>query len=63
MSNAIEKVALSLKEVCELTGLKKDLIYQEVNNGRLKSFKIGRRRLFTPASVNEWIKQAEGVTP
>ena len=56
------RIALSIAEVCASAGVKKDLIYNAINSGELSSLKIGRRRLITPKSLNEWIQLKESQT-
>lgn len=50
---------LSIKEAVEQTGLSHVTLYNEINAGRLKSLKVGRRRLIRPAALSEWIEQRE----
>lgn len=50
---------LSIKEAVEQTGLSHVTLYNEINAGRLKSLKVGRRRLIRPAALAEWIEQRE----
>lgn len=53
------KKLLSIKEAVALTGLSHVTLYNEINAGRLKSLKVGRRRLIRPAALSEWIEQRE----
>lgn len=53
------KKLISIKEAVALTGLSHVTLYNEINAGRLKSLKVGRRRLIRPAALSEWIKQRE----
>lgn len=53
------KKLLSIKEAVEQTGLSHVTLYNEINAGRLKSLKVGRRRLIRPAALTEWIEQRE----
>ena len=46
----------SIPEVMESTGLSRSTIYQEIANGALKTFKVGRRRLVSPNALTAWIK-------
>jgi excisionase family DNA binding protein len=41
----IERLAYSVEEVCDLTGLSRSLVYDQMNAGRLDYIKVGRRRL------------------
>ncbi len=47
-------VALSIKQTCAVTNLTPPTIYAEINAGRLRSFKVGRRRLVGLEALREW---------
>lgn len=53
------KVTLAVEEVMSLTGLSRQTIYDEINIGRLTSFKLGRRRLISRAALEAWISAME----
>ena len=53
------KELISIKEAVALTGLSHVTLYNEINAGRLKSLKVGRRRLIRHAALSEWIEQRE----
>jgi len=42
-----ERLAYSVDEAARLTGLSRDLLYDEMRRGHLDYLKIGRRRLIT----------------
>ena len=44
---ASERLAYSVREAARITGLSRDLLYDEMRAGRLAYLKIGRRRLIT----------------
>ena len=46
----------SIPEVMQSTGLSRSTIYQEIANGALKTFKVGRRRLVSPTALRAWIE-------
>lgn len=50
---------LSVPEVMASTGLSRATIYGEINAGRLRSFKVGARRLVSPAALSDWVKHLE----
>jgi excisionase family DNA binding protein len=50
----VAPVALSIDETIRATGLGRSTIYQEMAAGRLKSFKIGRRRFVSPEALTQW---------
>jgi len=57
----IDPVALSIEEVIRATGLGRTSIYKEIAEGRLKSFKIGRRRFCAPEALREWRNEYEAA--
>ena len=48
------KIALSMKVAEEAVDLGHTQIYKEINSGRLKTYKVGRRRYTTPEWLREW---------
>lgn len=53
----MEKRYLSVKEVCELTGLSKSTIYCEIYKRCIPYFKLGPRIVrFDREEIEEWIK-------
>jgi len=41
----MKKLAYTIQEAESASGIRKDLLYAEINRGNLKTLKIGRRRL------------------
>ena len=58
----MKKLGYSIKDICDLSGAGKDLIYNEINNGNLKSAKVGRRRIIRPEAAEQWLKDLEEKT-
>lgn len=56
-----EKLAWSIEEVAESTGLSRSLIYDEMNDGRLAYIKVGRRWLITRKQLDAFLANAEGA--
>jgi excisionase family DNA binding protein len=52
-------IALSIPDVMSRTGLCRQTLYNEINAGRLETFRVGRRRLVSPAALAEWVKTLE----
>lgn len=50
---------LSVPEVMQSTGLSRQKVYDEINSGSLRSFKVGRRRLISPAAIDAWVRKLE----
>jgi excisionase family DNA binding protein len=45
----------SIKDVVAKTRLSRSKVYEEMDSGRLKSVKVGRRRLVTESQLIEYI--------
>ncbi len=58
----MQKLVYSIPEAIETSGIQRDLIYSEINSGRLKSIKIGRRRLVRAEALEQWLKDHEAKT-
>ena len=43
----VERLAYSVDEAAAITGLSRDLLYDQMRTGRLAYLKIGRRRIIT----------------
>ena len=46
-SDLNERLAFSVDEVAAITGLSRDLLYDQMRAGKLAYLKIGRRRIIT----------------
>jgi excisionase family DNA binding protein len=47
---------LSIPEACEAIGIGRSRIYHELDSGRLRSIKVGRRRLVPASAVAEFAR-------
>lgn len=56
MRRYMEKVAVSIQEVTQITGLSRSSIYKAMKQEGLKSFSIGRSRRFLLSEVNRWLE-------
>jgi len=56
---AADRLAYSVHEVAHLTGLSRDLLYDQMRRGNLRYVKIGRRRLITRQHLEAFL----GVMP
>jgi excisionase family DNA binding protein len=54
-----DKVALSVPEVAEALSIGCSQAWKMVNNGTLRSFRIGRRVLVSKATLEEWVLRVE----
>ena len=55
-----ERLAYSVDEAARLTGLSRDLLYDEMRRGNLDYLKIGRRRLITRQHLELFLGIASG---
>jgi excisionase family DNA binding protein len=49
------RLAYSVDEAARLTGLSRDLFYDEMRRGNLAYVKVGRRRLITRQHLNQFL--------
>ena len=54
-----ERLAYSVNEAARLTGLSRDLLYDQMRQGNLDYIKVGRRRLITRRHLEQFL----GMTP
>ena len=50
-----ERLAYSIDEAAQLTGLSRDLLYDEMRRGNLSYLKVGRRRLITRHHLQQFL--------
>ena len=55
---AAERMAYSVDEAARLTGLSRDLLYDQMRRGNLASVKVGRRRLITRQHLQQFLEIA-----
>jgi len=55
---AAEQLAYSVDEAARLTGLSRDLLYDQMRQGNLASIKVGRRRLITRQHLQQFLEIA-----
>lgn len=54
-----QKLAYSVKELSELTGICERKIHYEIKEGKLKKSSIGTRVLIRAIEVDRWLEKAE----
>lgn len=55
MSAPSEFGAMSIETFCEWVGIGRSLAYREIDAGRLKIRKVGRRTLITREAASNWL--------
>ena len=53
-----ERLAYSIDEAARLTGLSRDLLYDQMRRGNLTYIKVGRRRLITRQHLYQFLGDA-----
>lgn len=56
-----ERLAYSVNEAARLTGLSRDLLYDQMRQGNLDYLKVGRRRLITRHHLEQFLGMAPGA--
>jgi excisionase family DNA binding protein len=62
-STPSERLAYSVDEAARLTGLSRDLLYDEMRRGNLGYLKVGRRRLITRRHLERFLDLAPRTLP
>jgi excisionase family DNA binding protein len=52
-----EPITVSVKQLCNISGLCRDKIFQLIREGTLDSFRCGRLRLILLASYQRWVAE------
>ena len=58
---AAERLAYSVNEAARLTGLSRDLLYDQMRQGNLDYIKVGRRRLITRQHLEQFLDITPGA--
>jgi excisionase family DNA binding protein len=53
----MSKIALSVAEAINVTGLSRTTLYGEIKSGRLPTRKIGRRRIIIADELRAWLEK------
>lgn len=60
MSTALnQRITISVDEAMSAIGVGKTLLYELLNDGSLRSIKVGKKRLVIVESIHEWIANME----
>jgi excisionase family DNA binding protein len=60
---AAGRLAYSVNEAARLTGLSRDLLYDEMRRGNLAYLKVGRRRLITRRHLEQFLEITPSTGP
>ena len=56
-----ERLAYSVDEVAQITGLSRDLLYDQMRTGQLDYIKVGRRRIVTRQHLEAFLNAGSGA--
>ena len=56
---SLPPLAVAPGEAARLMGIGRTLVYEEIASTRLRSAKIGKRRLITIEAIKDWLKARE----
>jgi hypothetical protein len=62
MSEQIRRLAYSIQELCEMSGLGRTFLYEEINAGRLLVTKAGRRSIVLHDDALGWLEKLPKLT-
>lgn len=54
-----DKLVLSIAETCKALGITKPTLYKLINDGTLRTLKIGTRRVIRRAALDEMLRKLE----
>jgi excisionase family DNA binding protein len=63
LGDSAERLAYSVDEAARLTGLSRDLLYDQMRFGNLDYIKVGRRRLITRQQLERFLGIAPNAGP
>lgn len=56
-SNGLRRIAFSVKEVAQQTGLSQPFVRLEIRRGNLRASKVGRRVVVLVAAMDAWLNE------
>ncbi len=55
----VAPITYSIPQVIEMLNLSRASVYAEINDQRLRTYKVGRRRMVSHGALEDWIKARE----
>jgi excisionase family DNA binding protein len=55
----LPKLGYSIKEAQRITGIGRTTLWKAINKGKLRHFRVGRRILFSPEHLQDFLKAYE----
>jgi excisionase family DNA binding protein len=60
--NDLPTLGYSIVEVAEIIGVCRQTVYKEIDEDRLVTYTVGRRRLVSPDALRQWLRERELAT-
>ncbi len=57
----VTPVTYNVNEAAQALRLSRDMIYQLIRSGRLRTVKVGRRRLVPVTALDDWIRAQDAA--
>lgn len=58
-TSATERLAYGICEFAKVAGIARQRAFNEARSGRLRTFKLGKRRMVTAQAAAEWLARVE----
>jgi len=59
----MERIAHAIDDIALMAGICRSKVYSEINRGKLRAIKIGRRTVVLDQDFNNWIESQPTYTP
>ena len=59
IAGTLQPLAVSPSEAARMMSIGRTMLYAEIGSARLRSAKIGKRRLITIEAIKDWLKARE----
>lgn len=63
MPPATQPAVMTIKQFCVWSALGRTKVYEEISASRLRTLKVGRRRLIRWEEANRWLASHEAFSP
>ena len=61
VENSPAKLAYSIADAVNTTSIGRSLLYEEIRDGKLKTFKVGSRTLIAAEDLKAWLASYQGA--
>jgi len=54
-TDTLPNLTYGIRQACQVTGLSRSFLYQQISAGRLPTLKVGSRTLIAAADLQSWL--------